>query len=46
MSLQSMLRLLALAYYTWARREMDPQHPDLPRVVLRIRELEEAGGRA
>lgn len=46
MGLQSILRLIALAYYTWAMREMDPQHPDLPRVVLRIRELQDTASRA
>ncbi|MGZ5268980.1 MAG: hypothetical protein ACXWC6_00055 [Ramlibacter sp.] len=46
MGLQAIIRLVALAYYNWARREMDPQHPDLPLVVLRIRELEDAAVRA
>jgi hypothetical protein len=28
-------------YDRWALREMDPLHPDVPRIVRRIRELEE-----
>jgi hypothetical protein len=42
MGLQSLLRFLALAYYRWALKEIDPRHPDLPHVMLRIRELERA----
>lgn len=42
MGLQSIFRLMALAYYHWAIREMNPQHPDVPYVVLRLRELQDA----
>jgi len=40
---KAILRLFALAYYRWAMREMGPQHPDLPRVVVRVRELQDGG---
>jgi hypothetical protein len=37
------LRLLHLsvaqAFYGWALREIDPLHPDLPRLVMRRQEL-------
>lgn len=39
------LRLLALAWWRWAGRELAswcPTHPDLPGIVLRIRDLERA----
>lgn len=29
------------AFYRWALREIDPLHPDLPRILLRKRELAE-----
>lgn len=29
------------AFYCWALREIDPLHPDLPRILLRKRELAE-----
>lgn len=32
---------LAQAFYRWALREIDPLHPDVPRIVLRQRELAE-----
>ena len=32
--------LMALAFYRWARAEIDPMHPDLPYVLNRIAELE------
>jgi len=41
MGLKELLRVAELIYYRWALREMDPQHPDLPSVVLAIRELED-----
>jgi hypothetical protein len=31
----------AQAFYRWALREIDPMHPDLPRILLRKRELAE-----
>lgn len=38
--LQPLLDLIALAFLRWARREIDVMHPDLPRLVVRINELE------
>ena len=31
----------AQAFYRWALREIDPLHPDVPRILLRQRELRE-----
>jgi hypothetical protein len=31
--------MLAQAFYDWALREINPLHPDLPRIVLRQKEL-------
>ena len=31
--------VLAQAFYRWALREMNPLHPDVPRIVLRQQEL-------
>ena len=31
---------MALAYYRWAIRQIDPLHPDVPEIVRRISELE------
>lgn len=33
--------VFAGAFYRWALREIDPMHPDLPRILLRKRELAE-----
>lgn len=33
--------MTARAFYDWALREIDPLHPDLPRLVLRQHELDE-----
>ena len=36
--------LLALAWWRWARRELqqiNPSHPDLPRIVLRVSHFEQ-----
>jgi hypothetical protein len=30
---------LAQAFYRWAMREIDPTHPDVPRIMLRQKEL-------
>ena len=30
---------VAQAFYRWALSEIDPMHPDLPRIVRRQREL-------
>lgn len=40
MGLLPIYRLMALSYYRWAMRQIDPLHPDVPQIVLRIRELE------
>lgn len=29
----------AQAFYNWAMREIDPLHPDLPRIVMKQQEL-------
>jgi hypothetical protein len=31
--------VIAQAFYRWALSEMDPLHPDLPKIVLRRQEL-------
>jgi hypothetical protein len=31
--------MLAQSFYNWAMREINPNHPDVPRIVLRQREL-------
>lgn len=31
---------LALAWWKWALREIDPMHPDVPVIVRRINQLE------
>ena len=30
---------LAQAFYSWALREINPLHPDVPRIMLRRQEL-------
>ncbi|HSV46960.1 MAG TPA: hypothetical protein VLJ58_14325 [Ramlibacter sp.] len=30
---------LAQAFYSWAMREINPLHPDLPRIMMRQKEL-------
>jgi len=40
MGLLPVFRLMALCYYRWAMSQIDPLHPDVPEIVLRIRELE------
>jgi hypothetical protein len=41
----SLLRMLhswiGCSFYAWAMREIDPLHPDVPRIVLRQRELQD-----
>ncbi len=42
-SLSPVLRLISLAWWKWARRELtqrDPMHPDLPGIVMKINQLE------
>lgn len=31
--------VVAQAFYAWAMREINPLHPDVPKIVLRQREL-------
>jgi hypothetical protein len=31
--------MIALAFYRWALREINPLHPDVPRIMLRQSEL-------
>jgi hypothetical protein len=41
MKILSLLHLtVARAFYAWALREINPLHPDMPRIVLRRQELE------
>ncbi len=41
MKILSLLHLaVARAFYSWALREIDPLHPDVPKIVLRRQELE------
>jgi hypothetical protein len=37
--------MVAQAFYKWALREIDPLHPDVPRIMLRRRELEDKARR-
>lgn len=37
--------MVALAFYRWALREINPLHPDVPRIMLRQRELAEKASR-
>jgi len=30
---------IAQAFYSWAMREINPLHPDLPRIMLRQKDL-------
>jgi hypothetical protein len=30
---------VAQAFYSWALREINPMHPDVPRIMMRRREL-------
>lgn len=40
MNILELIRIwTAQAFYRWAISEIDPMHPDLPRLVLRQREL-------
>ena len=40
MKVISYLRLtVAQAFYEWAMKEIDPLHPDVPKIMLRQREL-------
>lgn len=33
--------VVAQAFYKWAMREINPMHPDVPRIMLRQQELNE-----
>lgn len=37
--------MVAQAFYKWALSEIDPLHPDVPRIMLRRRELEDKARR-
>lgn len=46
MKILTLLHLaLARAFYRWALREIDPLHPDVPRILLRTQELEDRAQR-
>ncbi len=36
---------IARAFYNWALREINPMHPDLPRIMLRQQELADKADR-
>jgi hypothetical protein len=36
---------MAQAFYRWALREIDPLHPDLPRIVMKRLELDDKARR-
>jgi hypothetical protein len=38
-ALRPLWREAAIRYYRWALAEIDLQHPDLPRIVMRLRSL-------
>lgn len=40
--IRPVLNLIALAWWKWALSEIDPMHPDVPGIVTRINELENA----
>ena len=37
--------MFAQAFYNWALREINPMHPDLPRIMMRQQELEDKARR-
>lgn len=37
--------MVAQAFYSWAMREINPLHPDLPRIMLRKKELDDKARR-
>lgn len=37
--LRPLVREASIAYYRWALAEINPMHPDLPRIVHRLRDL-------
>jgi hypothetical protein len=36
---------VAQAFYSWAMREINPLHPDLPRIMMRRQELQDKARR-
>ena len=37
--------MIARGFYSWAMKEINPMHPDLPRIMQRQRELEDKAQR-
>ncbi len=37
--------MVAQAFYSWAMREINPMHPDVPRIMLRKQELDDKARR-
>ena len=37
--------VVAQAFYRWAMKEIDPTHPDVPRIMLRQKELADKASR-
>jgi hypothetical protein len=37
--------LIATGFYRWAMREIDPMHPDVPRIIRRQLELQDKARR-
>jgi hypothetical protein len=37
--------MVAQAFYSWAAREINPLHPDVPRIMMRQRELNDKARR-
>jgi hypothetical protein len=37
--------MAAQAFYNWAMREIDPMHPDVPRILMRQLELADKANR-
>ena len=36
---------VARAFYSWAMKEINPMHPDVPRILMRKQELEDKARR-
>lgn len=37
--------MVARSFYSWAMKEINPMHPDVPRIMQRQRELEDKAER-
>lgn len=37
--------MVAQGFYRWAMREINPAHPDVPRIILRQKELDDKAKR-